>query len=115
MFNQQQPTSLIVTQVLSKDMAWQLPAEVGVLEDVGDIDDVEHAHIHHPQAPQVPKCLHPAPVGSLPRLAKFHHLDHSENPLGVSADLVHDHSYTVSPKWCQASAFPPSAPTSRET
>ena len=57
MFNHQQPTNLIVTQVLSKDMAWQLPAEVAVLEDVGDVDDVEHAHIH---------------------------LNHSENPLGVS-------------------------------
>ena len=39
MFNHQQPTSLIVTQVLSKDMAWQLPAEVAVLEDVGDVDN----------------------------------------------------------------------------
>ena len=68
-------------------------AEVAVLEDVEDVDDVEHAH---PQAPQVPKCLHPVPVGPLPRLAEFHHLDHSENPPGVSA-------------------FPPSAPTPRET
>ena len=89
MFNHQQPTSLIVTQVLSKDMAWQLPAEVAVLEDVGDLDDVEHAHIHHLQAPQVPKCLHPAPVGSLSHQAEFHHLNHSENLLGVSADIVH--------------------------
>ena len=58
-------------------------AEVAVLEDIEDVDDVEHA-------------LHPVLVGPLLRLAEFHHLDHSENPPGVSA-------------------FPPSAPIPRET
>ena len=61
---------------------------VTILEDVHV--ELVHAHIHQLQAPQVPKCLHPAPVSSLPHLAELTHLDHSEKPLCVF-DLVHEH------------------------
>ena len=91
------PTSLVVTlknilnpKALSKQgHDNSLPKHrVTVLEDVHV--ELVHAHIHHLQAPQVPKCLHLAPVSSLPHLAELLHLDRGENLLGVF-DLVHEH------------------------